>query len=119
MIHGETSDEERVDLRTRFEMPQDHANALDILLFPEIGCEGLDYQFCDCIVNYDQPWNPMRIEQRIGRIDRKGQKSENVAILNLITPWTVDAYIYERGFLRFSNKTGQIRCDFFRGGNRS
>jgi len=69
-------------------------------LFSEIGCEGLDYQFCDCIVNYDLPWNPMRVEQRIGRIDRNGQKSESVAIINLITPGTVDADIYERCLLR-------------------
>ena len=61
---------------------------------------GLDYQFCDCIVNYDLPWNPMKIEQRIGRIDRRGQKSESVAIINLITPNTVDADIYERCLLR-------------------
>ena len=57
------------------------------------------YQFCDCIVNYDLPWNPMRVEQRIGRIDRNGQKSESVAIVNLITPGTVDADIYERCLL--------------------
>ncbi len=38
------------------------------------GHKGLDYQFCDCIVNYDLPWNPMKMEQRIGRIDRWGQK---------------------------------------------
>ena len=82
---------------------------LDILLFSEIGCEGLDYQFCDCIVNYDLPWNPMRVEQRIGRIDRMGQKSESVAIFNLITPGTVDADIYERCLVRigvFNNALG-------------
>ena len=70
------------------------------MLFSEIGCEGLDYQFCDCIVNYDLPWNPMRVEQRIGRIDRNGQQSETVAIVNLITPGTVDADIYERCLVR-------------------
>jgi hypothetical protein len=73
-------------------MPQ----ALDVLLFSEVGCEGLDYQFCDCMINYDLPWNPMRIEQRIGRIDRNGQQSESVSIYNLITPGTVDADIYDR-----------------------
>ena len=100
MIHGETPDEERVTLRSRFEKPRDDTDSLDVLLFSEIGCEGLDYQFCDCIVNYDLPWNPMRVEQRIGRIDRNGQKSESVAIINLITPGTVDADIYERCLLR-------------------
>lgn len=100
MIHGGTPDEERIELRSRFEKPREDGESLDILLFSEIGCEGLDYQFCDCIVNYDLPWNPMRIEQRIGRIDRKGQKSESIAIINLITPGTVDADIYERCLVR-------------------
>src|SRR5260370_27801394 len=71
-----------------------------MLLYAEVGCEGLDYQFSDCLVNYDLPWNPMRIEQRIGRLDRYGQKSETVAIYNLITPGTVDAEIYERCLFR-------------------
>ena len=96
MVHGGTLDEERVEMRRLFEKPCEDSDALDVLLFSEIGCEGLDYQFCDCIVNYDLPWNPMRVEQRIGRIDRNGQKSESVAIVNLITPGTVDADIYER-----------------------
>ena len=100
MIHGGTPDEERINLRNLFELSKDQEGSLDVLLFSEIGCEGLDYQFCDCIVNYDLPWNPMRVEQRIGRIDRKGQMSETVAILNLITPYTVDADIYERCLVR-------------------
>jgi len=99
-IHGGTPDEDRLKKRLRFEMPRDEDNALDVLLFSEIGCEGLDYQFCDCIVNYDLPWNPMRVEQRVGRIDRNGQKSETIAIYNLITPGTVDADIYDRCLLR-------------------
>ncbi|MBA4418469.1 MAG: helicase [Syntrophus sp. (in: bacteria)] len=100
MIHGGTPDEERVELRARFEKPKEGGDSLDLLLFSEIGCEGLDYQFCDCIVNYDLPWNPMRVEQRIGRIDRVGQKSESIAIVNMITPGTVDADIYERCLVR-------------------
>jgi hypothetical protein len=109
MVHGGTPDEERVAFRNRFEMQRDTDECLDILLFSEIGCEGLDYQFCDCIVNYDLPWNPMRVEQRIGRIDRNGQKSETVAIFNMITPGTVDADIYERCLVRigvFNNALG-------------
>ncbi len=103
MIHGGVPDEERRALRKRFdplETPSDSKDAIDILLFSEVGCEGLDYQFCDCMINYDLPWNPMKVEQRIGRIDRNGQTSESVAIYNMVTPDTVDADIYERCLLR-------------------
>lgn len=109
LMHGGTPDDERIKIRKRFEMKREQNNALDILLFSEIGGEGLDYQFCDCIVNYDLPWNPMKIEQRIGRIDRNGQLSESVSIFNLITPGTVDADIYERCLVRigvFENALG-------------
>ena len=100
LIHGGVDDESRVVLRARFEKDRNDPEALDVLLFSEVGCEGLDYQFCDCMVNYDIPWNPMRIDQRIGRIDRWGQSSEAVAIYNLIIPGTIDADIYERCLLR-------------------
>jgi len=55
---------------------------------------GLDYEFCDRLVNYDIPWNPMRLEQRIGRIDRFGQRSEKDPIFNFITPGTVEERIF-------------------------
>lgn len=100
MVHGGVPDEERTALRERFEKEKNDPQAIDVLLFSEVGCEGLDYQFCDCMINYDLPWNPMRVEQRIGRIDRNGQKSDFVSIYNLITPNTVDADIYERCLLR-------------------
>ena len=103
MIHGEIKDDDRRELRNRFDpskTPDDSSEAIDVMLFSEVGCEGLDYQFCDCIINYDLPWNPMRVEQRIGRIDRNGQTSESVAIYNLITPGTVDADIYDRCLMR-------------------
>jgi superfamily II DNA or RNA helicase len=96
LIHGDVPDEERANLRRRFALPKEEGDAIDVLLSSEVGCEGLDFQFCDLLVNYDLPWNPMRIEQRIGRIDRYGQQSETVAIVNLVTPGTVDADIYER-----------------------
>jgi ATP-dependent helicase HepA len=100
LIHGEVPDEERRELRDRFSLPSENPRAIDILLSSEVGCEGLDYQFCDAIVNLDLPWNPSRIEQRIGRIDRYGQESETVAIYNLVTPGTVDFDIYDRCLLR-------------------
>jgi hypothetical protein len=100
LIHGDVDDDSRRDLRDRFSLDRNDHNALDILLSSEVGCEGLDYQFCDSIVNLDLPWNPARIEQRIGRIDRYGQESETVAIINLVTPGTVDFDIYDRCLLR-------------------
>ena len=100
VIHGGVADEDRREIRQRFSKDKDQADALDILLSTEVGSEGLDFQFCDGMINYDLPWNPMRIEQRIGRIDRYGQKSEVVVINNIITPGTVDADIYERCLLR-------------------
>ncbi len=99
-IDGSVKDEERRALRERFELDKSNPDALDILLFTEVGSEGLDYQFCDTMINYDLPWNPMRIEQRIGRIDRRGQKSEAVNIYNIITADTIDAEIYNRCLLR-------------------
>lgn len=109
LIHGDVPDSDRSSLRHRFSLPKEDPEALDVLLSSEVGCEGLDFQFCDFLVNYDLPWNPMRVEQRIGRIDRYGQKSETVAIVNLITPGTVDADIYDRCLMRigvFHNAIG-------------
>ncbi len=99
-IDGSVKDETRCELREQFQLPKENENAIDILLFTEVGSEGLDYQFCDMMINYDLPWNPMKIEQRIGRIDRRGQQSDVVNIYNVITNNTVDADIYERCLLR-------------------
>ena len=99
-IDGSVKDEVRYELKARFELPCENADAIDILLFSEVGSEGLDYQFCDMMINYDLPWNPMRIEQRIGRIDRRGQLSDVVNIYNIITEGTVDAEIYHRCLMR-------------------
>lgn len=96
VVTGRVPDEEREALRLRFKLPSEDENAIDLLMSSEVGCEGLDYQFCDRMVNYDIPWNPMRVEQRIGRIDRFGQQSEKVLIYNFITPDTVEDRIYFR-----------------------
>ena len=109
-VDGSVKDEQRYEYKARFELPKSEADAIDILLFTEVGSEGLDYQFCDLMINYDLPWNPMRIEQRIGRIDRRGQKSEAVNIYNVITENTIDAEIYYRCLMRigiFENSIGE------------
>ena len=94
MIHGMV--ENRIDVLDEF---KNNPNA-HILLSSEVGSEGLDMQFCNSMVNYDLPWNPMRIEQRIGRIDRRGQKSPTVKIYNMITDNTIDAVIYNRCLMK-------------------
>jgi hypothetical protein len=90
IIHGGVQDRDMV-LRD-FE----NTNDPSVLLSSEVGSEGLDLQFCRVLFNYDLPWNPTRIEQRIGRIDRFGQKAEKIAIYNLMYAGTIDQRIYDR-----------------------
>ena len=65
-----------------------------VLLCTDAAAEGLNFQFCGALVNYDMPWNPMRVEQRIGRIDRVGQKYSTIRVVNLMYRDTVEADIY-------------------------
>jgi superfamily II DNA or RNA helicase len=67
-----------------------------ILLCTESASEGLNLQTCGVLINYDMPWNPMRVEQRIGRIDRIGQAYETVWVRNYFYERTVEADIYQR-----------------------
>lgn len=71
-----------------------------VLLSSEVGSEGVDLQFARVLVNYDRPWNPMRLEQRIGRVDRLGQEAETVAVVNLLHRDTIDEAIHDRLFAR-------------------
>ena len=71
-----------------------------LLLSSEVGSEGLDLQFASVVVNYDLPWNPMVVEQRIGRIHRIGQKAERIVVINLVCQGTIDERIYERLYER-------------------
>ncbi len=69
---------------------------IKILLCTESASEGLNLQTCGVLLNFDMPWNPMRVEQRIGRIDRIGQEFETVWIWNYFYEGTVEATIYRR-----------------------
>lgn len=69
---------------------------IKILLCTESASEGLNLQTCGVLINYDMPWNPMRVEQRIGRIDRIGQVFPNVIIHNFYYDGTVEAKVYQR-----------------------
>jgi hypothetical protein len=72
-----------MDLDQRRRVQRDFAEKTRILVSTDAGGEGLNLQFAHIIINYDLPWNPMRIEQRIGRVDRIGQKLP-VKAFNLI-----------------------------------
>ncbi|MCB0058601.1 MAG: DEAD/DEAH box helicase, partial [Caldilineaceae bacterium] len=84
-----------------------------VLLTSEVGAEGLDFQFCSTMVNYDLPWNPMRVEQRIGRLDRYGQKSELIEIFNLVIGDSIEDRIFYRLYDRiqiFERSVGDLEA---------
>ena len=84
-----------------------------VMVSTEVGSEGLDFQYCHHIVNYDLPWNPMVVEQRIGRIDRFGQESSVVHIHNLVVRGTVEDVILSRLYTRigiFENSIGALEA---------
>lgn len=107
VIHGGVSNDERWNEIERFSDP----SGPKILLSSEVGSEGIDLQFCRIIVNYDMPWNPMRLEQRIGRIDRVGQKAKKLSIINFKIKNTIEEKVYDRlhaKLMLFSNSLGDI-----------
>jgi superfamily II DNA or RNA helicase len=82
-----------------------------ILLSSEVAAEGVDLQFASLLINYDLPWNPAKIEQRIGRIDRIGQREDRILIWNLVLEDTIDSRVYELLFERlniFKNALGSM-----------
>ena len=103
-IHGEDSnieiddiqDDEKLWSKRNIILNRFKNKEFNILLSTEVGSTGLDLQFCHNLVNYDLPWNPMVIEQRIGRIDRIGQLSPVINIYNLIHKNTIEQQIYFR-----------------------
>ncbi len=74
---------------------QEFRGPTQCLVATDSGSEGLNLQFAHILVNYDLPWNPMRVEQRIGRIHRIGQESSNVVILNLAVADTIEDYVLQ------------------------
>lgn len=95
IMHGAIK-ESRTDIITRFAETAGPC----ILLTSEVGGEGLDMQFCRALINYDLPWNPMKVEQRIGRLDRLGQKAERISVISLIAHKTIEERIYDRLYRR-------------------
>jgi hypothetical protein len=89
VVHGGMDKQEALD---RLERP----SGPNILLSSEVAAEGVDLQLSSLVINYDLPWNPAKIEQRIGRIDRIGQEESQILIWNLVYADTVDDRVYER-----------------------
>lgn len=75
---------------------QFRAGEIKVLLCTESASEGLNLQTCGVLINYDMPWNPMRVEQRIGRLDRIGQRYSTVKIHNFYYDGTVEAKVYRK-----------------------
>lgn len=65
-----------------------------VMISTDAGAEGQNLQFCNCVLNFDLPWNPMRIEQRIGRVDRLTQPRDEVFVANLYARNTIDESVY-------------------------
>ena len=84
-----------------------------VLLSSEVGSEGLDFEFCHVLVNYDLPWNPMKVEQRIGRLDRYRPENSRIAIYSLVAADTIEDRIYARLFERidiFEQAVGDLEA---------
>ena len=98
MIHGDVSLRDR-QRRVRKFWDDRH---LTVLLSSEVGGEGLDLQIGNVLFNYDLPWNPMRVEQRIGRLDRYGQRNDKILIYNFSMKGTIDDIILDRLYGRIN-----------------
>ncbi len=72
----------------------ERSSDVNLLLASEVASEGVDLQFSSLVINYDLPWNPMRVEQRIGRIDRIGQQEKKILIWNFFYKDSIDDRIY-------------------------
>lgn len=106
VMTGKTSMAERQQIMEDF-----RAGNFELLLLSQVGSEGLDFEFCNVLVNYDLPWNPMQVEQRIGRLDRFGQQHEKIFIINMHVPGTIESDIFERLYTRihvFTSSIGEL-----------
>ncbi|MBS3079066.1 DEAD/DEAH box helicase family protein [Candidatus Pacearchaeota archaeon] len=83
-----------IDREGKTAIIKEFKESANILISTETGCEGLNFQFCHNIINYDLPWNPMSVEQRIGRIDRIGQ-NHDMNIFSLATKGTMEEHVVD------------------------
>jgi SNF2 family DNA or RNA helicase len=103
-FHGGHSSQEKEEIITNFEEQG------GILVSTDAMSEGRNAQFCNIMVNWDLPWNPMRVEQRIGRIHRIGQKRQ-VYVFNMALKDTIEEYVLERLYHKidlFQQSVGEL-----------
>ena len=93
-IHGGMHYTERQDHVERFRLPAD-AGGARFMVCTDAAAEGINLQFCWIMINFDIPWNPARLEQRMGRIHRYGQKHDPVQIVNLVAPRTREGLVIQ------------------------
>nr|WP_269770360.1 helicase-related protein [Mycobacterium dioxanotrophicus] len=89
-FHGSLSPSERAKTIAAF-----RSGEAPVMISTDAGAEGQNLQFCNCVLNFDLPWNPMRIEQRIGRVDRLTQPKDEVFVANLYARNTIDESVYQ------------------------
>ncbi len=106
-LHGADRQQYRESRAKRLEHLRDNKQG-GLLLCTESASESLNLQFCTALVNYDIPWNPMRLEQRIGRIDRIGQLAEVVQVVNLYYQGTAEWRAYQAMRRRLEAITGSV-----------
>lgn len=107
LITGDVKSEDRVQKIEEFKTNPN----VEVMLSSKVGTEGLDFQFCHILFNYDLPWNPMDVEQRIGRLDRIGQESEFIAIYHFWIKGTIEERILKRLYERigiFEKSIGEL-----------
>jgi len=92
VIHGGIGIAERHQIIENFREDRNFR----LLLSSNVGGEGLDFQFSEVLINYDMPWNPMTVEQRIGRLDRIGQERDKIRIFNFYMDKSIDTRILKR-----------------------
>jgi superfamily II DNA or RNA helicase/DNA-binding XRE family transcriptional regulator len=110
MIHGGMHYTERQEQVERFRKPGSEGGAR-FMICTDAATEGINLQFCWIMINYDVPWNPARLEQRMGRIHRYGQKHDPVIILNLVAPSTREGRVLKTLLDKLEKIRKQMKSD--------
>ena len=103
-IHGGMSLEERIEAEKIFK------NETEVMVATEAAGEGINLQFCHIMINYDIPWNPNRLEQRMGRIHRYGQKKD-VYMFNIVAEDTREGEVFKKLFEKIEEIKNSLGTD--------